>query len=73
MIVQGTRAGTGDVGVEWARLVGDLERFGLLGGPGACDAVARVGADVLHRADADATTTDAVDPAGEQQGQVRAP
>ena len=66
MIVQGTRAGTGDVAAEWARLVRDLERFGLLGGPGACDAVARVGADVLERADP-------VDAAGEQQDQVRAP
>ncbi|WP_375500039.1 hypothetical protein [uncultured Jatrophihabitans sp.] len=40
---------TGDIVGQWSRLVADLERYGLLGGPGACDALARVGTDVLQR------------------------
>ena len=46
-----TQVCTGDPAAQWSRLVADLERYGLLGGPGACDAVARVGADVLERTD----------------------
>lgn len=54
---QRTRVRTGDPATEWSRLVADLQRCGLLSGPGAGDAVARVGADLLARA-ADASRTE---------------
>ena len=57
-----TQVCTGDAATAWARLVVDLERVGLLGGPGACDAVARVGADVLQRAQPDGRTGQVVAP-----------
>ncbi len=64
MTLHRTEVRTGDPSVEWSRLVDDLQRCGLLGGPGtfdlgAFDAVARVGADVLARADVEKGQTDA--------------